>query len=366
MNDAPHKPSTPQDLQRDILRNLENAASKQEIEDIRIKELGKKGRISQLLKSLGDLPPKQRKQVGQEYNALKQHIEAALQQRASLLHAQERDARLLQESVDVSLPVVAGASAQGRIHPLSEVSDELLAIFANMGFGVEQGPDIETEYYNFTALNIDDAHPARDMHDTFYFPAAGGDEARLLRTHTSPVQIRAMERLTPPFRFVAPGRVYRRDSDQTHTPMFHQIEGMAVGADIHLGHLKWTLEQFLQIFFEVEVELRLRPSFFPFTEPSLEVDVRCERKGGEIRIGTGGDWLEVLGGGMVHPRVLQNCGIDANAFQGFAFGVGIDRLAMLKYAMPDLRAFFDGDARWLRHYGFSPLHAPSLEGGLAP
>ena len=354
-------------LEREIVQQLQGAASTEQVEAIRIAEMGKKGRISALLKRLGGLPPEQRKQAGQQCNALKQRIEAAIAERGRQIHVQERDARLLQEGADVSLPVSAGTAAEGRIHPLSEVGDELLAVFAAMGFGVEQGPDIETEYYNFAALNIGANHPARDMHDTFYFHAAAEGEAPLLlRTHTSPVQIRAMQRRKPPFRFVAPGRTYRRDSDQTHTPMFHQVEGMAVGADIHLGHLKGTLEQFLRVFFEVEVELRLRPSFFPFTEPSLEVDVRCSRAGGEIKIGSGDDWLEVLGCGMVHPRVLANCGIDPQQYQGFAFGAGIDRLAMLKYGIPDLRAFFDGDARWLRHYGFRPSHVASLEGGLAP
>ena len=365
-------------LQQEILQRLQSATGTEQVEAIRIAEMGKKGRISTLLKSLGTLPPQQRKHAGRQCNELKTHIEAAIAARAREIHILERDARLQQEQLDVSLPVGAGMAGEGRIHPLSEVGDELLAIFASMGFGVEQGPDIETEYYNFAALNIGANHPARDMHDTFYLQPATTEtpqERHLLRTHTSPVQIRAMERRSPPFRFVAPGRTYRRDSDQTHTPMFHQIEGMAVGADIHLGHLKATLEQFLRMFFEMDVELRLRPSFFPFTEPSLEVDVRCAFQrgvdGGGIKIGSGDDWLEILGCGMVHPRVLSNCGIDAERFQGFAFGAGIDRLAMLKYGIPDLRSFFDGDARWLRHYGFppsryDPYEVAALGGGQAP
>lgn len=368
MNDSTFNPAEEAPhIEKVVLKRLEDAASSEQVEDIRIAELGKKGRISRLLKRLGSLSADERKYAGQQCNALKRRIEAAIVKRASEVRARERDARLQLEQADISLPVSSGASATGRIHPISEVSDEVLAVFAAMGFGVEQGPDIETDYYNFEALNFTDSHPARDMHDTFYFPVREDDlRPLLLRTHTSPVQVRAMERRTPPFYFVAPGRTYRRDSDQTHTPMFHQVEGMAVGEDIHLGHLKWTLEQFLKSFFEVEVELRLRPSFFPFTEPSLEVDVRCSRSGGEIRIGTGDDWLEVVGCGMVHPTVLANCNIDSDRYRGFAFGAGIDRLAMLKYGIPDLRSFFDGDARWLRHYGFPSTHAPSLEGGLSP
>ncbi|MCY4034876.1 MAG: phenylalanine--tRNA ligase subunit alpha [Hyphomicrobiales bacterium] len=349
-------------IKHEVIESLKTARTAGDIEEIRIREMGKNGRISGLLKSLGELPPEERKTAGKQYNILKTEVEKAIEEHAAAIRLEARNAEILRNKVDISLPVTAGAASRGRIHPLSEVGDELLAIFASMGFGVEQGPDIESEYYNFEALNIADSHPARDMHDTFYLPGNKG----LLRTHTSPVQIRAMERLEPPFRFVAPGRTYRRDSDQTHTPMFHQVEGMAVGPDIHLGHLKWTLQHFLETFFETEVELRFRPSYFPFTEPSLEVDVRCERVEGEIRIGTGTDWLEVLGCGMVHPKVLGNCGINPDTFQGFAFGAGIDRLAMLKYGIPDLRSFFDGDVRWIQHYGFVPLHAPTLEGGLAP
>lgn len=350
------------DIRHEVIEKLKTARTAGDIEEIRIREMGKNGRISGLLKSLGDLPPEERRIAGKQYNILKTDVEKAFEEYAAAVRFEARNAEILRNTVDISLPVTAGTASRGRIHPLSEVGDELLAIFASMGFGVEQGPDIESDYYNFEALNITDSHPARDMHDTFYLPENKG----LLRTHTSPVQIRAMERLEPPFRFVAPGRTYRRDSDQTHTPMFHQVEGMAVSRDIHLGHLKWTLQHFLETFFETEVELRFRPSYFPFTEPSLEVDVRCERIEGEIRIGTGTDWLEVLGCGMVHPKVLNNCGINPDAFQGFAFGAGIDRLAMLKYGIPDLRSFFDGDARWIHHYGFAPLHAPTLEGGLAP
>ena len=354
-------------MEAGIAERLEAAATGEEVEAVRVEALGKKGSVTGLLKGLGGLPAEERARAGAALNALRERVEAAVSARGAEVKAREREAQLLRERADVGLPVSAGAAAEGRIHPLSEVGDELLAVFAAMGYEVEQGPDIESERYNFEALNIGAHHPARDMHDTFYLPGGGGADApTLLRTHTSPVQIRAMERRQPPFRIIAPGRTYRRDSDQTHTPMFHQVEGLVVGPDIHMGHLKGALEQFLEMFFEVKAELRLRPSFFPFTEPSLEVDVRCARGGGEIRIGEGDDWLEILGCGMVHPKVLGNCGIDSREHQGFAFGIGIDRLAMLKYGIPDLRAFFDGDARWLRHYGFAPAHVPSLEGGLAP
>ena len=249
---------------------------------------------------------------------------------------------------------------------MSQVWDEVVAIFADMGFAVEQGPDIESDHYNFTALNFPESHPAREMHDTFYFEPRADGSRLLLRTHTSPVQVRTMERGKPPFRFICPGRTYRSDSDQTHTPQFHQIEGLVVDETTHMGHLKWTLEEFLRAFFEVEgVELRMRPSFFPFTEPSMEVDVRCARLGNEIRIGEGSDWLEILGCGMVHPNVLRAAGVDPERYQGFAFGMGLDRIAMLKYGIPDLRAFFEADLRWLRHYGFSALDVPTLSGGLS-
>ena len=360
-------PEWRESLKKEIMRQADEAQTSTDIEAVRIRTLGKNGSVTALLKGLGALPAASRKETGQALNALREWSEGVVSARTREVHAREREARLLRERADVGLPVSAGAAAEGRLHPLSEVGDELLAVFAAMGYEVEQGPDIESERYNFAALNIGAHHPARDMHDTFYLPGAGGEDApTLLRTHTSPVQIRAMERRQPPFRIIAPGRTYRRDSDQTHTPMFHQVEGLVVGEDIHMGHLKGALEQFLEMFFEVKAELRLRPSFFPFTEPSLEVDVRCSRGGGEISIGGGDDWLEILGCGMVHPKVLGNCGIDSQRHQGFAFGIGIDRLAMLKYGIPDLRAFFDGDARWLRHYGFAPAHVPSLEGGLAP
>jgi phenylalanyl-tRNA synthetase alpha chain len=255
---------------------------------------------------------------------------------------------------------------RGRIHPVSQVIDEITAIFADMGFSIAEGPDIETDFYNFTALNFPADHPARDMHDTFFFPPKPDGERKLLRTHTSPVQIRTMESVKPPIRVITPGRTYRCDSDQTHTPMFHQVEGLVIDKSSHLGHLKWILEEFCKAFFEVQsVKMRFRPSFFPFTEPSLEVDIQCDRRGGEIRFGEGSDWLEILGCGMVHPNVLRNCKLDPNEYQGFAWGMGIDRIAMLKYGMPDLRPFFEADVRWLEHYGFRPLDFPTLAGGLS-
>jgi phenylalanyl-tRNA synthetase alpha chain len=274
--------------------------------------------------------------------------------------------KLKADTADVTLPVRASGIEAGRIHPVSQVVDEITAIFADMGFSIAEGPDIETDFYNFTALNFPAGHPARDMHDTFFFEPKADGERLVLRTHTSPVQIRTLERQKPPIRVVIPGRTYRRDSDQTHTPMFHQVEGLVIDKGSHLGHLKWILEEFCKAFFEVpQVKMRFRPSFFPFTEPSLEVDIQYARVGNEIRFGEGDDWMEILGCGMVHPNVLRNVGLDPDEYQGFAWGLGIDRIAMLKYGMPDLRAFFEADVRWLEHYGFKPLDWPSLAGGLS-
>jgi phenylalanyl-tRNA synthetase alpha chain len=290
------------------------------------------------------------------------------------------DTRLASETVDVTLPVREAPAEIGRIHPLSQVMDELTAIFADMGFAIAEGPDIETDDYNFTKLNFPEGHPARDMHDTFFFnpkqetranAASSGEQSiagsrLLLRTHTSPVQVRTMLSQQPPLRVIAPGRTYRIDSDATHTPQFHQVEGLVIDKGSHLGHMKWILAEFCKAFFEVDhVNMRFRPSFFPFTEPSLEVDIQCRRDKGEIRFGEGEDWLEILGCGMVHPNVLRNCGLDPDVYQGFAWGMGIDRIAMLKYGLPDLRAFFEADVRWLNHYGFRPLDFPTLAGGLS-
>lgn len=353
-------------LERDFLAAIADAVEERVLEDVRVAALGKKGRVSELMKSLGSMSPEERKTMGPLLNGLKDRLTDAIAARKSALAEAGLAARLASEKIDVTLPLRESALEAGRIHPLSQVWDEVVAIFADMGFAVEQGPDIESDHYNFTALNFPEGHPAREMHDTFYFEPRADGSRPLLRTHTSPVQVRTMEKGKPPFRFICPGRTYRCDSDQTHTPQFHQIEGLVIDETTHLGHLKWTLEEFLRAFFEVEgVELRMRPSFFPFTEPSMEVDVRCARLGNEIRIGEGSDWLEILGCGMVHPNVLKSAGIDPEKYQGFAFGMGLDRLAMLKYGIPDLRAFFESDLRWLRHYGFSALDVPTLAGGLS-
>jgi phenylalanyl-tRNA synthetase alpha chain len=299
-------------------------------------------------------------------NGLKDRLNDAIAARKQALYAAALDARLATERVDITLPVPDSALEGGRIHPVSQVMDEIAAIFADMGFAIAEGPDIEDDFHNFGALNIPPEHPARQMHDTFYLTAGDGEEAPVLRTHTSPVQIRTMMAGPPPYRIIAPGRTYRCDSDQTHTPMFHQVEGLVIDQETHLGHLKWCLEAFCKAFFEVDdVKMRFRASHFPFTEPSLEVDIGCARLGDEIRIGEGDDWLEILGCGMVHPQVLRNVELDPDKYQGFAFGMGIDRLAMLKYGIPDLRAFFDADLRWLRHYGFKALDMPDLSGGLS-
>jgi phenylalanyl-tRNA synthetase alpha chain len=317
------------------------------------------------MKGLGALSPEARREAGQRANALKDEIASALDARKAALGASALDARLAAERLDMTLP--ARPAAEGRIHPVSQTMDEIIAIFGAMGFELAEGPDIEDDFHNFTALNIPPEHPARQMHDTFYFPERADGSRLLLRTHTSPVQIRAMKRSTPPLRLIVPGRTYRSDSDMTHTPMFHQVEGLVVDEHAHMGHLKGCLIEFCRAYFEVpDVPVRFRPSFFPFTEPSAEVDIGCSRKGGELKIGAGEDWLEILGCGMVHPRVLANGGIDPAKYQGFAFGMGIERIAMLKYGIPDLRTFYESDLRWLRHYGFSSLDAPSLTTGLTP
>ena len=302
--------------------------------------------------------------AGAALNKVKEAVAAAIEARKAGLHDAELEVRLATECFDVTLP--ARHQPQGRLHPFSQVMDEIAAIFADMGFSVVEGPDIEDDFHNFTALNIPPEHPARQMHDTFYLPEAADGTRKVLRTHTSPVQIRTMQAGPPPYRIIAPGRTYRCDSDITHTPMFHQIEGLLVDRVPHMGHLKGCLIDFARTFFEAgDVPVRFRPSFFPFTEPSAEMDVACSREGGELKIGEGGDWLEILGCGMVHPNVLENVGVNATEFQGFAFGLGIERVAMLKYGIPDLRTFFDSDLRWLRHYGFSAFDVPSLAGGVA-
>src|ERR1700691_608556 len=352
-------------LENEILAAVEAAGDEAALEAVRVAALGKNGSITALLKTLGTLPPEGRKSQGPPIHALKDRRRAALAARREAFKDAALQARLNTESVDVTLPVREAPAEIGRVHPITQVIDELTTIFADMGFAVAEGPDIETDDYNFTKLNFPEDHPARAMHDTFFFNPKPDGSRLLLRTHTSPVQVRTMLTQKPPIRVIIPGRTYRCDSDQTHTPMFHQVEGLVIDKGSHHGHLKWILQEFCKAFFEVDqVKMRFRPSFFPFTEPSLEVDIQCRRDKGEIRFGEGDDWLEILGCGMVHPNVLRNCGIDPDIYQGFAWGIGIDRIAMLKYGMPDLRAFFESDVRWLRHFGFRPLDMPSLIGGL--
>ncbi|MGC1350235.1 MAG: phenylalanine--tRNA ligase subunit alpha [Xanthobacteraceae bacterium] len=353
-------------LEQNILVEVAAASDEAALEVVRVSALGKNGSITALLKTLGAMAPEERKTKGPLINGLKDRVNAALAARRETFKSAALEARLNTESIDVTLPVREAPAEIGRVHPITQVIDELTAIFADMGFAVAEGPDIETEDYNFTKLNFPENHPARDMHDTFFFNPKPDGSRLLLRTHTSPVQVRTMLSQKPPIRVIIPGRTYRGDSDQTHTPMFHQVEGLVIDKGSHLGHLKWVLHEFCKAFFEVDrVGMRFRPSFFPFTEPSLEVDIQCRRDKGEIRFGEGDDWMEILGCGMVHPNVLKNCGLDPDEFQGFAWGMGIDRIAMLKYGMPDLRAFFEADVRWLSHYGFRPLDLPTLAGGLS-
>ncbi|MFL5191835.1 MAG: phenylalanine--tRNA ligase subunit alpha [Microvirga sp.] len=352
-------------LERDLLTQVEAAGDEAALETVRVSALGKKGSVSELLKTLGTMTPEERKERGPLINGLRDKVQGAITTRKDTLAEAALEARLSAERIDVTLPVPEAPESRGRIHPISQVIEELTAIFADMGFSVAEGPDIETDYLNFTALNFPEGHPAREMHDTFFLAPDEKGERKVLRTHTSPVQIRTMMSKAPPIRVIIPGRTYRHDSDQTHTPMFHQVEGLVIDKQANIAHLKWILEEFCKAFFEVEqVKMRFRPSFFPFTEPSAEVDIQCSRKGGEIRFGEGTDWLEILGCGMVHPNVLRNCGLDPDEYQGFAWGMGIDRIAMLKYGMPDLRPFFEADVRWLNHYGFRPLDIPSLVSGL--
>jgi phenylalanyl-tRNA synthetase alpha chain len=357
--------SDPNALERQILQAIEAAADEAALEAVRVAALGRKGSVSELLKTLGSMSPEERRSRGAEINAVKEGVTEALAARRTVLKDAALEQRLKTETVDVTLPVRESPAELGRIHPVSQVIDEITAIFADMGFAIAEGPDIETDEYNFTMLNFPPGHPAREMHDTFFFNPKPDGSRLLLRTHTSPVQIRAGEKGGAPIYVIAPGRVYRSDSDATHTPMFHQVEGFVIDKGITLGHLKWTLETFLKAFFERDdVVLRMRPSYFPFTEPSAEVDVGWSMEKGRRVVGGQEGWMEVLGSGMVHPRVIANCGLDPDQWQGFAFGCGIDRLAMLKYGMDDLRAFFDGDIRWLKHYGFRALDVPTLSGGV--
>ena len=350
-------------LQSKTLAAIIVADSINALEAVRVAALGKQGNVSGLLKTLGGMSAEERQVQGPIINGLRETVTAAIAEKKAALETAVLNERLATERVDMTLP--APVTPQGSVHPVSQVMDELAEIFADMGFAVAEGPEIEDQWHNFTALNMPETHPARAMHDTFYLQAAEGEEAKVLRTHTSPVQIRTMMNQKPPIRIIAPGRVYRSDSDATHTPMFHQIEGLVIDKGIHLGHLKWTLETFLKAFFERdELSIRLRPSYFPFTEPSAEVDVNFSVENGKRVLGGTGGWMELLGSGMVHPKVISACGLDPDVYQGFAFGVGVDRLAMLKYGMDDLRAFFDGDLRWLKHYGFGALDVPTLSGGV--
>ncbi|WMS44870.1 phenylalanine--tRNA ligase subunit alpha [Acuticoccus sp. MNP-M23] len=366
MDAASSQPDELATLEAEIDAAISGAADEAALDAVRVSALGKKGSVSEKMKTLGKMSPDERQVMGPALNGLKARVGDAIAARRDALAAEALTRRLEAERVDVTLAPPKSALVEGRVHPISQTMDELFAIFADLGFSVAEGPDIETDDLNFTKLNFPDGHPARDEHDTFFFPQREDGTRRLLRTHTSPVQIRTMLNQKPPIRIIAPGRTYRNDSDQTHTPMFHQVEGLVVDETAHVGHLKWVLREFCKAFFEVEdASMRFRASYFPFTEPSYEVDIRCRRTKDGIELGAGDDWLEILGSGMVHPNVLANCGIDPDKYQGFAWGMGIDRIAMLKYGMPDLRAFFDGDARWLSHYGFAAFDRPSLAGGLS-
>lgn len=350
-------------LKDELAAQIEAANDLQKLEEARLTALGKKGKITDLMKSLGQMDEGERKTFGAAVNVLKEEVTALIAKQESGLKKQAMAEKLAAETIDVTLP--ARPERKGTIHPISQTQDELLSIFASMGFELDEGPDIEDDFHNFTALNFPQGHPAREMHDTFYLPDDADEKdperaKKLLRTHTSTVQIRHMLGKKPPFKMVCMGRVYRSDYDMTHTPVFHQMEGLVIDKNIHMGHLKGCLMDFLRAYFDIaDLPVRFRPSFFPFTEPSAEVDIGCSRENGELKIGAGSGWLEILGSGMVHPNVLRNCGIDPDEYQGFAFGMGIERLAMLKYGIPDLRSMFDSDARWLEHYGFDPLNRPN-------
>jgi phenylalanyl-tRNA synthetase alpha chain len=350
-------------LRDELLASIAGAADLAGLEAIRIAALGRNGRVTGLMKTLGGLAPEERRARGQAFNLLKDELAQAIETRSQTLLEADLESRLERERIDVTLP--ARPAQVGTIHPISRTIDEMVAIFGEMGFSVAQGPHIEDDFHNFTALNIPPEHPARQEMDTFYLPEQADGSRKVLRTHTSPVQIRTMQKVAPPIRIIVPGRTFRADHDATHSPMFHQVEGLVVDESTHMGHLKGTLIDFCRAFFGLDdLPVRFRPSYFPFTEPSAEVDIGCSRSGGQLKIGAGDDWLEILGSGMVHPKVLENCGIDSTRYQGYAFGMGIERAAMLKYGIPDLRTFFDSDIRWLRHYGFVPLELPSMVRGL--
>ena len=352
-------------LELDLINAIGGGESVAALEEVRVAALGKSGSVSGLLRGMGAMSPDERREQGPMINGLRDRVASAITARKAELEAAELDARLQAERIDLTLP--SRPRRNGGVHPTMQVMDEMIALFAEMGFAVAEGPDIEDDFHNFTALNFPPKHPAREMHDTFFLkPDPETGERKVLRTHTSPVQVRTMLSQKPPIRIIAPGRTFRKDSDATHTPMFHQIEGLVIGKDIHMGHLKTTLETFVARFFELDgVDARFRPHHFPFTEPSAEMDIRCDRSGGKLVLNEGDDWLEILGCGMVHPNVLRSCGIDPDEWQGFAFGMGVDRMAMLKYGVPDLRPMFEADVRWLAHYGFSAFAAPNPASGLS-
>ncbi len=351
-------------LEQDLLAQITAASDEAGVEAIRVSALGKKGAISERMAGLGKMVPEERKSAGAALNVLKDRVSEALAARKAVLAEAALEARLATEKIDVTLPV--RPQSAGTIHPVSQVWEEVVQIFGDLGFAAAEGPHIEDDFHNFDALNMPPDHPARQEHDTFYFNEKPDGSRMVLRTHTSPVQIRTMLSQKPPIRIIAPGRTFRSDSDMTHTPMFNQVEALVIDETTHLGNLKWILQEFCKAFFEVDdVKMRFRASHFPFTEPSMEVDIQYAREGGQLKIGTGDKWLEILGSGMVHPNVIKAGGLDPDKYQGFAFGMGLDRLAMLKYGIPDLRAFFESDLRWLRHYGFRSLQVPTLAGGLS-
>ena len=349
-------------LKNEILEKIDESSTLEALEDVRVESLGKKGSLSLLMKQLGSIEPDKRRETGQKLNLIQKEVLATIENKKEVLRKDHINKKLANESVDITLPI--RPETHGKIHPLSKTMDEVISIFAQMGFTVAEGPDIESDYYNFSALNIPPEHPARQEHDTFYFNSDEDGNRKVLRTHTSPVQIRTMEKLKPPLRVIVPGRTYRSDHDATHSPMFHQCEGLVIGDNLNMSHLKGCLIEFCRVFFGVDdLPVRFRPSYFPFTEPSAEVDIGCSKKNGELKIGSGDEWLEILGSGMVNPRVLENCGIDPTEHQGFAFGMGLERIAMLKYGIPDLRPFFDSDLRWMKHYGFFSFEQTSIHQG---
>ena len=349
-------------LKNEILEKIDESSTLEALEDVRVESLGKKGSLSLLMKQLGSIEPDKRRETGQKLNLIQKEVLATIENKKEVLRKDHINKKLANESVDITLPI--RPETHGKIHPLSKTMDEVISIFAQMGFTVAEGPDIESDYYNFSALNIPPEHPARQEHDTFYFNPDEDGNRKVLRTHTSPVQIRTMEKFKPPLRVIVPGRTYRSDHDATHSPMFHQCEGLVIGDNLNMSHLKGCLIEFCRVFFGVDdLPVRFRPSYFPFTEPSAEVDIGCSKKNGELKIGSGDEWLEILGSGMVNPRVLENCGIDPSEHQGFAFGMGLERIAMLKYGIPDLRPFFDSDLRWMKHYGFFSFEQTSIHQG---